>query len=67
MELCLRMEEEPTGSLWVRIKERTGLGVGVVHVCVSAVGCLIMKNKFMRPSTDRSSLTFVGPGLPGGY
>ncbi|KAK4811175.1 hypothetical protein QYF61_019806 [Mycteria americana] len=33
MELCLGMDEEPSESLWVRIKERTGKGDIIVRVC----------------------------------
>ncbi|GAB0179529.1 hypothetical protein GRJ2_000418200 [Grus japonensis] len=33
MELCLGMDEEPTESLWVRIKERAGAGDIIVGVC----------------------------------
>ena len=33
MELCLGMDEEPTESLWVRIKGRAGTGVFIVEVC----------------------------------
>lgn len=32
MELCLGLGDEPTGSLWVRVKEGTGVGVTVVGV-----------------------------------
>ena len=33
MELCLGTDEEPTESLWVRIKERTGKGDIIMPVC----------------------------------
>ena len=33
MELCLGMHEEPTESLWVRIKGRAGTGDIIVGVC----------------------------------
>ncbi|GAB0205858.1 hypothetical protein GRJ2_003051400 [Grus japonensis] len=33
MELCLGMDEEPTESLWVRIKGRAGTGDTIVGVC----------------------------------
>ena len=33
MELCLGMDEEPTESLWVRIKGRAGTGYIIVGVC----------------------------------
>ncbi|KAM9590815.1 uncharacterized protein ACIBXB_005869 [Morphnus guianensis] len=33
MELCLGMDEEPTESLWVRIKGRAGTGDIIVGVC----------------------------------
>ena len=32
IELCLRMDDEPNESLWVRIKEQTSMGDIVVHV-----------------------------------
>jgi len=47
---CLRMDKDPTESLWVRIKERTGKGD---ITSVPAAGHLTGKNKQMRPSTDR--------------
>lgn len=34
-ELCLGMEEEPTKSLWVRIKEKTSKGDIIVSVCLT--------------------------------
>ena len=33
MELCLGMDEEPTESLWVRIKGRAGTRDIIVGVC----------------------------------
>jgi len=36
----LKMDEEPTESLWVRIKEQASMGDAVVG---SAIGCLIRK------------------------
>lgn len=33
MELCLGMDEEPTKSLWVRIKARAGIGDITAGVC----------------------------------
>ncbi|GAB0190160.1 hypothetical protein GRJ2_001481300 [Grus japonensis] len=33
MELCLGMDEEPTESLWVRLKGRAGTGDTIVGVC----------------------------------
>lgn len=47
---CLRMDKDPTESLWVRIKERTGKSD---ITSVPAAGHLTGKNKQMRPSTDR--------------
>jgi len=47
MELCLGIDEEPTESLQVRIKEKTGRGDTVVDVCYRPL------DKRMRPSTDR--------------
>lgn len=36
MELCLRMGDKPTESLWVRMKEPTNMGDIVVGVCYRA-------------------------------
>jgi len=33
MELCLKMDKEPTGNLSVRLKDRTGKGDTIVGVC----------------------------------
>ncbi|PKU27961.1 hypothetical protein llap_21735 [Limosa lapponica baueri] len=33
MELCLGMDEEPTESLWVKIKQRAGTGDVTAGVC----------------------------------
>jgi len=33
MEVCLGMDEEPTESLWIRIKGRAGTGDIIVRVC----------------------------------
>lgn len=33
MELCLGMDEEPTKSLWVRIKGMAGIGDTTLGVC----------------------------------
>lgn len=46
MELCLRRSEEPTGILWVGIKERTGKEDIVVGVCYR-------QKEEEKPSTDR--------------
>jgi len=54
MELHLGVDEEPTKSLWVRIKGRAGTGDIIVGVCSRP------------PDQDealyRSSLTFIRPG-----
>lgn len=33
LELCLGIDDEPTESLWVRIKDQTGMGDIVVGFC----------------------------------
>ena len=45
MEICLGMDEEPTESLWVRIKEKTGKGDIVVSICYR----LPDQEEWMRP------------------
>jgi len=50
MKLHLGMDEEPTKSLWVRIKGRAVTGDIIVGVCYMP---LDQKTKQMRPSTGR--------------
>ena len=50
MELHLGMDEEPTESLWVRIKGRAGTGDIIVGVCYRPP---TRKTKLMKPSIDR--------------
>ncbi|GAB0190215.1 hypothetical protein GRJ2_001486800 [Grus japonensis] len=57
------MDEELTKSLRVRIKGRAETGDTIAGVCYTA---LIRKTEQMRPSIDRSSLTFTSPGPHGG-
>ena len=62
---CLRMDKDPTESLWVRIKERTGKSD---ITSVPAAGHLTGKNKQMNPlCTCNNSLVLAGPCLPGEF
>lgn len=64
MELCLGKGEEPTESLWVRIKEQTTVGDIVVGFCYSPPDQAASRGGLLL--TARSSLTFADPAPHGG-
>ena len=63
LEFCLGMDDEPTESLCIRIKEQTNTGDIVVAVCCRLPD---QQKQVDEALTTESSFSFTGPDARGG-